>query len=367
MPAPDQSRPFNSEMVAKLLELSEVSADARSLDDFAARALRLLAEIAHSPGVFLYVKDPLFPSPFTSQYGLPPDAAGALESKCTRELPPPSGASRENPSRMCFPLTLGADVELILHLLSMDKGCCILLGTMPESNEPLCEDDVRRRALGIAGRTITRILEGIRLQRHLDRLNTYISLRSMLMQSLDLHELLEAILYCSVAATSAEEASVMVLDDDRANFHFYQIEGPSKPLLTGVTFPADRGIAGSVLASQEAEIINDVPSDPRFYGNIDAKSGFRTRNMVAAPLTAGEEKIGVIEVVNKMEGGLFTEEDRLFLIMIAEEIGFAIRNAKLFEIVVNSYCKQRQGQNSCKGCKRPLGSWTPCVKYRQEG
>lgn len=49
---------------------------------------------------------------------------------------------------------------------------------------------------------------------------------------------------------------------------------------------------------------------------------------------------------------------------IAEEIAFAIRNANVFEYVVNSYCKQRQGQNSCKGCQRPLGSWTPCVKYR---
>jgi hypothetical protein len=32
---------------------------------------------------------------------------------------------------------------------------------------------------------------------------------------------------------------------------------------------------------------------------------------------------------------------------------------------VKSYCKQRQGFHSCEGCQRPLGSWTPCVKYRQ--
>ena len=37
----------------------------------------------------------------------------------------------------------------------------------------------------------------------------------------------------------------------------------------------------------------------------------------------------------------------------------------MFEVVVKSYCKQRQGLNTCKGCKRPLGSWTPCVKYRE--
>ncbi len=87
--------------------------------------------------------------------------------------------------------------------------------------------------------------------------------------------------------------------------------------------------------------------------------------MIAIPLVASSEKVGVLEVMNKANEASFTEEDRLLLLMIAEEIAFAIRNAKVFEYVANTYCKQRQGQASCKGYKRPLGSWTPCVKYRE--
>ena len=87
--------------------------------------------------------------------------------------------------------------------------------------------------------------------------------------------------------------------------------------------------------------------------------------MIAVPLIAGEEPVGVLEVLNKSDGLPFTEEEQLSLMMIAEEIAFAIRNARIFEYVVDSYCIQRQGLNTCKGCKRPLGSWTPCVKYRE--
>jgi K+-sensing histidine kinase KdpD len=87
--------------------------------------------------------------------------------------------------------------------------------------------------------------------------------------------------------------------------------------------------------------------------------------MIVLPLTAGEEKIGVLEILNKMGGKPFLNEELLLLQSIAEEIAFAIRNGKLFEVVVNSYCKQRQGETSCKGCKRPLGSWTPCARYRE--
>jgi GAF domain-containing protein len=133
----------------------------------------------------------------------------------------------------------------------------------------------------------------------------------------------------------------------------------------GASFPADRGLAGFVLRNRKSEIINEVQGDPRFYDQIDFKSGFKTRNMIAIPLIAGEEPVGVLEVLNKVDGGDFAEEDHQHLLSLAEEIAFAIRNAKIFEYVVNSYCKQRQGQMSCKGCQRPLGSWTPCAKYRE--
>jgi uncharacterized membrane-anchored protein YhcB (DUF1043 family) len=197
-------------------------------------------------------------------------------------------------------------------------------------------------------------------------LNTYLTVSSMVAQCLDPHELLEAVLNVIMETVSAEEASVLLLDEDQANFRFYSIEGPGKQCLMAVTFPADKGIAGSILQTQRSEVINDVHSDPRFYEKIDSEYGLVTKNLIAIPLTAGEEKIGVMEVLNKSGGEPFTDEERLLLDSIAEEIAFAIRNARIFEYVINSYCKQRQGQLSCKGCKRPLRSWTPCVKYLEK-
>ncbi|MGB2823606.1 MAG: GAF domain-containing protein, partial [Phycisphaerae bacterium] len=204
-------------------------------------------------------------------------------------------------------------------------------------------------------------------ERQLWHLTTYLTISSMLAKSLDLRELLEISLHCSMEAVSAEAASVLLLDEEKRSFRFYQVAGPARPALMAATFPADKGVAGAVLQTQEAEVVNDVPNDPRFYGKVDSTSGFRTRNMIAVPLTAGEERIGVLEVLNKADGESFTKDEELLLVSIAEEIAFAIRNAMMFEYVVNTYCKQRQGQMSCRGCRRPLGSWTPCVRYREAG
>jgi GAF domain-containing protein len=203
------------------------------------------------------------------------------------------------------------------------------------------------------------------LERQLAHLNAYLSISSLLTQSLGLHDLLETILYCSMEAVSAEAASVLLLDDEKKNFNFYHAEGPVKPILMESSFPADKGMAGWVLQKQQSEVVNDVNNDPRFYREIDSKTGFITRNMIAVPLTAGEERIGVLEVINKTNALGFIQEEHHLLRSIADEIAFAIRNAKLFEYLADTYCRQRQGQTSCKGCKRPLGSWTPCVKYRE--
>ena len=190
---------------------------------------------------------------------------------------------------------------------------------------------------------------------------------SLIAQPLGLHELLEIALYCCMEAVSAEAASVLLLDDedDGQNFQFYQVAGSQEPILGDATFPANQGLAGAILQTQQSELINDVPGDPRFYERFDDESGFQTRNMIAVPLTAAEKPVGVLEVLNKVGEEPFTEEEHLLLLSIAEEIAVAIRNAIVFEYVVNSYCKQRQGQLSCKGCERPLGAWTPCVKYRE--
>jgi hypothetical protein len=223
------------------------------------------------------------------------------------------------------------------------------------------------KVLSIVGKAAGQLIERSKTERQLLHLNTYLNVSSLLAQALDLHESLEVALQCCMAEVSAEAGSVLLLDEEKKNFRFYNVEGPAKQVLLKATFPADKGLAGAILKSQQAEVINDVHSDSRFYGKIDKDSGFVTRNLIAIPLTAGEERIGVLEVLNKADGSDFTEEERLVLMSIAEEIAFAIRNARIFDYVVDSYCKQRQGQASCKGCKRPLGSWTPCVKYREVG
>jgi GAF domain-containing protein len=349
----------------ELVDLAETALTAQSLEELADRTLPGVLGMARAGGGFLSVIDSRLSQRRFLSHKLPAGAASHLETRCAQQFSRVSGQSGVGPVPLADPEQRKPDADVLVCPLRHGKTCVGLLGLVGQAESAPAGSDWWPRVVGLLAAAVDRLVDRVQSERQLAHLNAYLSVSAMLAQYLGLQESLEIALYCCMEVVSAEAASVLLLDDEKENFRFYQIEGPAKPVLAGATFPADKGIAGHVLQTQQSEVINDVAGDPRFYGKIDSESGFQTRNMIVMPLSAGEERIGVLEILNKADGTDFSEEERLLVVSIAEEIAFAIRNAKVFEYVVDSYCKQRQGQNSCRGCKRPLGSWTPCVKYRE--
>ncbi|MGA3116248.1 MAG: GAF domain-containing protein [Syntrophobacteraceae bacterium] len=354
----DQLQAGSMNWMMGLLDIVEKALTSESIEQLSEKVLPSIASALNAESMFLYCTASLPGGPILFPYGIPPESVSRMEEQCELiSARPPEGPA-------------GLDVEnsvdkFTVYPLRDKTGCAGLLGLTQSHNGRAVLPAVWEKILILLTCRLRQLGEWNKTLRQLEYLNTYLTVSSMLSQSVGLHEMLETTLYCCMDISSGTEASVLLLDDEKKNFHFYQIEGLSKQVLMGAAFPADKGIAGSVLQNRQSEIVHNVQNDPRFHGKIDSESGFVTRNMIVVPLLAGEEAVGVLNVLNKADGQDFTEEEHCGLLAIAEEIAFAIRNAKLFEYVVDSYCKQRQGQSSCKGCRRPLGSWTPCVKYRE--
>ena len=104
-----------------------------------------------------------------------------------------------------------------------------------------------------------------------------------------------------------------------------------------LTIPLGQGIAGTVAKTKIGRNINDAYSDPLFNRDIDAKTGFKTRNILCLPIFAtldqsqDNELVGVASLMNKKGDKPFGEEDikifKNFLLLA----GTAIKNAKLYE------------------------------------
>ncbi len=148
----------------------------------------------------------------------------------------------------------------------------------------------------------------------------------------ELNELVAEVIARCRAVLNAEGAAVLLLDPQRTELYFPYVADEDPEVaqrLSRLRFPADRGIAGAVLSSGVSLRIDDVATDPRFYGGVDKHSGLTTRNLLCAPLSSRLGAIGVIQVLNH-QGGSFSDADLAFLDALAGSIAVAIDNARMY-------------------------------------
>lgn len=137
----------------------------------------------------------------------------------------------------------------------------------------------------------------------------------------------------------AEGCALLLLDRQRGDrgpeFYFPiasqdESHQASTARLSEIRFPADRGIAGWVLAHNESALVDDVSKDPRFYSGVDRLTSMTTRSVLCAPLRSQSGNIGVIEVINPGQGHL-TGDDLEFLGALADDIAVAYEKVLLNE------------------------------------
>ena len=96
-----------------------------------------------------------------------------------------------------------------------------------------------------------------------------------------------------------------------------------------VVIDADQGIAGATLKERKPIISNDPYSDPRFYREVDEKSGYVTKNLASVPIFNSDRQIiGVLQLLNKEED--FDREDTRFMVFFAHYISGYLELACLF-------------------------------------
>jgi Nif-specific regulatory protein len=149
---------------------------------------------------------------------------------------------------------------------------------------------------------------------------------------IDLDELLRIIVGKAKEVLDAESAAILLWDTDSDELYFPYIDDVETDVenrFRQVRFPADRGIAGWVLRSGEPELVLDVRKDPRWYGDVDRKSGMKTMSLLCAPLRGRLGRIGVIQLRNKRSGE-FTRVDLELLDALAASAAGAIEGARAY-------------------------------------
>ena len=173
-------------------------------------------------------------------------------------------------------------------------------------------------------------LEIPQLERFLERHRSGLPFKT----DIDLDHVLREILQKANEFVPAESGSILLDDPFRKvasrrdnELVFIATFGEAGRDLVGQRLSAKHGIAGQVYQSGSPHLSADVKGDVFFYPEIDQKIGHKTHSVVCVPIYIGKHVCGVLELINRLDGKIFTERDKTLLEIFAGYTSFTLQNA----------------------------------------
>jgi signal transduction histidine kinase len=169
-------------------------------------------------------------------------------------------------------------------------------------------------------------------------------------------------------------ASLLMFDAAREELGFASAVGPNAAALKDLVFKPGQGLPGWVYARQEPVLVLDARSDRRFWSERDQRTGRSTTSFMAVPLLSRGRAFGVLEVVNRIGGGSFTEGDLKFLEMMAAVVAIALDNSLLYQRLLESgrrmeaTVRERTGalREANRALKGTLGQIRKLTRFNEE-
>ncbi len=148
--------------------------------------------------------------------------------------------------------------------------------------------------------------------------------------SLKPKEILKIIMEKTADFIKAEGWSILLLDSEKQELVFEAAAGEAGQKLIGIRLKIDQGVAGWVARTGKSLIVADVSKDPRFYDGVDKKTKFTTKSILCVPMKSRDKIIGVVEVVNKIGGEPFTNDDLKIFENLVQHVTIALINAQIY-------------------------------------
>ncbi|MFH1422192.1 MAG: sigma-54-dependent Fis family transcriptional regulator [Planctomycetota bacterium] len=171
-------------------------------------------------------------------------------------------------------------------------------------------------------------------QKKLEQLKSLLRVCKAMASERNVNNLLKLIARETINIMDAERSSIFVVSPDSEHLETEVATGVDSE---GIKIAKLSGIAGHVYKTGEIVNIEDAYKDNRFLSEIDKKTGFITRSMLAVPLInpQGGRRIGVFQVLNK-RGSNFDGDDVEIIEAFAGQAAVAIINAREFEFLKKS-------------------------------
>ncbi len=203
-----------------------------------------------------------------------------------------------------------------------------LLATLQRADDLLKQSDLLLERLEPAMRALREDIARTRGER--SQLATLYQVSQALNSTLSLEPLLDMVMDRVVAVTRAERGFLTLIDSDTGGLHFAVARNMDRQDIESQAFQVSRGIIERVARHGQPLLADNASADPRFADRASVIY-FGLRSIMAVPLQIKERTIGVVYVDNRIQCGIFSQDDLELLTAFANQAAIAIENARLFD------------------------------------
>jgi HD-GYP domain-containing protein (c-di-GMP phosphodiesterase class II) len=133
-------------------------------------------------------------------------------------------------------------------------------------------------------------------------------------------------------------ASAMILFDEKDNTNIHRFsDGPLGKQVIKLTSPQQLGMASLVAQTGKSLKVNAIDEDARFGRFKGEVAGVLVRSAICVPLVFNKKVLGILEVLNKLDGNDFSDRDLATMDGMASGATLTIENVKTNENQLLSY------------------------------
>lgn len=172
----------------------------------------------------------------------------------------------------------------------------------------------------------------------------------------ELNAMLSTVAAAACHVLHAERASVWMLEDDGTHL---RLEVTSD--LGALRLALGQGLVGRCAAEVRLINVADCYADPRFNPEMDRRSGYHTRCLVAVPLVDDRGLlVGVLQVLNRHEG-VFGPEDEALAEALAAQCAVALSRVRMLDAMRAAERLQQEVALASDLQRSTLPTQAPCV------
>ncbi len=177
------------------------------------------------------------------------------------------------------------------------------------------------------------------VKRRIDQLAAINSVATVVGQSLDLDVTLATALGTVLDVIDNEAAGISLIDEESQDLVLRAQHGWKRDFVEmGMRMPKGHGLAWYAIEHDEVVVTGDVSQDERIKHQAFQEEGIQAQAL--APMHARGRVIGILSALS-YEGYTYSDEELTVLSAIADQVGMALDNARLFSDVVRSESRLR--------------------------